>query len=128
MNITSQCNSLNDITCKVLCREQFASKQLCGIKAFPFLGLRWIHSDPFLKLADKVVEPLKQSEKSATAGSDGDARVKRKKLKGKRAVVKWLKFFRWKKKKNYERMTAEEKILFNLRKVRSIFTLFFFFF
>jgi poly(A)-specific ribonuclease len=116
---------MNDITCKVLGREQFASEQLCGIKAFPFLGLRWIHSDPFLKVADKVVEPLKQSEKSATAGSAGDAKVKRKKLKGKRAVVKWLKFFRWKKKKNYERMTAEEKILFNLRKVRSIFALFF---
>ncbi|KAE8038093.1 hypothetical protein FH972_010636 [Carpinus fangiana] len=110
--------SMNDITCKVLGREQFASEQLCGIKAFPFLGLRWIHSDPFLKVADKVVEPLKQSEKSATAGSAGDAKVKRKKLKGKRAVVKWLKFFRWKKKKNYERMTAEEKILFNLRKAQ----------
>lgn len=85
---------------------------------FPFVGHRWIHSGPFLKLADKVVEPLKQSEKSATAGSSGDAKVKRKKLKGKRAVVKWLKFFRWKKKKQYERMTAEEKILYNLRKAQ----------
>ena len=41
----------------------------------------------------------------------------RKKLKGKRAVVKWLKFFRWKKKKEYERMTAEEKILYKRSKV-----------
>lgn len=115
---------MNDITCKVLGREQSTSEQRSGIKVFPFVGHRWIHSGPFLKLADKVVEPLKQSEKSATAGSSGDAKVKRKKLKGKRAVVKWLKFFRWKKKKQYERMTAEEKILYNLRKVRSIFTLF----
>lgn len=43
--------------------------------------------------------------------------MKRPKLKGKRAVVRWLKFFRWKKKKDYERMTAEEKILYKLRKV-----------
>lgn len=41
----------------------------------------------------------------------------RKKLKGKRAVVRWLKFFRWKKKKDYQRMTAEEKILYKLKKV-----------
>ncbi|XP_020678554.1 uncharacterized CRM domain-containing protein At3g25440, chloroplastic isoform X1 [Dendrobium catenatum] len=45
-------------------------------------------------------------------------KYKRKKLKGKRAVVRWLKFFRWKKKKEYERMTSEEKILFKLRKAR----------
>jgi len=111
---------MNDITCKVFGWEQSASEQLFGINVFPFVGHRWIHSDPFLKLADKVVEPLKQSEKSTTAGSGGDAKVK-----GKRAVVKWLKFFRWKKKKQYERMTAEEKVLYKLRKVRPIFTLFF---
>lgn len=44
-------------------------------------------------------------------------KLKRKKLKGKRAVVKWLKYFRWKKKKEYQRMTAEEKILYKLKKV-----------
>ncbi|EPS72053.1 hypothetical protein M569_02705, partial [Genlisea aurea] len=43
---------------------------------------------------------------------------KRKKLKGKRAVVRWLKFFRYKKKRDYERMTPEEKILFKLNKAR----------
>ncbi|XP_057965228.1 uncharacterized CRM domain-containing protein At3g25440, chloroplastic isoform X2 [Malania oleifera] len=48
----------------------------------------------------------------------GNAKVKRKKLKGKRAVVRWLKFFRWKKKKEYQRMTAEEKILYKLKKAR----------
>ncbi|XP_050204434.1 uncharacterized CRM domain-containing protein At3g25440, chloroplastic isoform X2 [Mercurialis annua] len=45
-------------------------------------------------------------------------KVKRKKLKGKRAVVRWLKFFRWKKKKEYERMTVEEKLLYKLNKAR----------
>lgn len=49
--------------------------------------------------------------------ADGGEKVKRKKLKGKRAVVRWLKSFRWKKKKEYERMTAEEKILYKLKKV-----------
>ncbi|CAA6670390.1 unnamed protein product [Spirodela intermedia] len=46
------------------------------------------------------------------------SKPKRKKLKGKRAVVRWLKFFRWKKKKEYNRMTAEEKILYKLRKAK----------
>lgn len=55
---------------------------------------------------------------SEVPGTANDAqKQKGKKLKGKRAVVKWLKFFRWKKKKEYERMTSEEKILFKLRKV-----------
>lgn len=33
-------------------------------------------------------------------------------------MVRWLKFFRWKKKKDYERMTAEEKIVYKLKKAR----------
>ncbi|KAK8565126.1 hypothetical protein V6N13_020249 [Hibiscus sabdariffa] len=58
---------------------------------------------------------------SEGGGSTGDAcsgkpKTKRKKLKGKRVVVRWLKFFRWQKKKDYERMTVEEKILYKLRK------------
>ena len=67
------------------------------------------------------MEPLKQPEKSAIVGGTVDNKVKRKKLKGKRAVVRWLKFFRWKKKKEYERMTAEEKILYKLSKVSPFF-------
>lgn len=54
---------------------------------------------------------------SEVSGTANDAQKQKGKLKGKRAVVKWLKFFRWKKKKEYERMTSEEKILFKLRKV-----------
>lgn len=78
-------------------------------------GYRWIHSD-------KSVEPLdKSGAKSVITSADGSSNEEkkktRKKLKGKRAVVKWLKFFRWKKKKEYERMTAEEKILYKLNKV-----------
>ena len=69
------------------------------------------------------MEPLKQPEKSAIVGGTVDNKVKRKKLKGKRAVVRWLKFFRWKKKKQYERMTAEEKILYKLSKVSPFFLL-----
>ncbi|XP_039005753.1 uncharacterized CRM domain-containing protein At3g25440, chloroplastic-like isoform X2 [Hibiscus syriacus] len=60
------------------------------------------------------------SERGASTNDacSGNLKVKRKKLKGKRAVVRWLKFFRWKKKKDYERMTAEEKILYKLGKAR----------
>ena len=67
------------------------------------------------------MEPPKQPEKSAIVGGTVDNKVKRKKLKGKRAVVRWLKFFRWKKKKGYERMTAEDKILYKLSKVSPFF-------
>ncbi|KZV36749.1 hypothetical protein F511_39294 [Dorcoceras hygrometricum] len=33
-------------------------------------------------------------------------------------MVRWLKFFRYKKKKDYERMTSEEKVLYKLTKAR----------
>lgn len=94
------------------------------MKPSPFLGNVSFHSYPFLKFNDKVVEQQHQdSQKASSANVDGDgnAKVKRNKLKGKRAVVRWLKFFRFKKKKEYERMTAEEKILYKLLKVSSIF-------
>ncbi|KAF3962823.1 hypothetical protein CMV_012708 [Castanea mollissima] len=110
--------SMGDFICKVLGQEQSATRILCHIKSFPIEGRRWIHSDAFLSSADKVLEPPKQPEKSTIVGGTVDTKVKRKKLKGKRAVVRWLKFFRWKKKKEYERMTAEEKILYKLSKAR----------
>ena len=93
------------------------------MKPSPFLGNVSFHSYPFLKFNDKVVEQQHQdSQKASSANVDGDgnAKVKRNKLKGKRAVVRWLKFFRFKKKKEYERMTAEEKNLYKLLKVSSI--------
>ena len=67
------------------------------------------------------MEPPKQPEKSAIVGGTVDNKVKRKKPKGKRAVVRWLKFFRLKKKKEYETMTAEDKILYKLSKVSPFF-------
>lgn len=68
-------------------------------------------------MADKAAEPENLPVDSTTASGTVETKAKRKKLKGKRAVVRWLKFFRWKKKKEYERMTAEEKVLYKLKKV-----------
>ncbi|KAF5446512.1 hypothetical protein F2P56_032135 [Juglans regia] len=111
-------SSMGDVICKVFGQEQSASAHLYDVKIFSLVGHRWIHSEPSLKSADEDLEPLKQSVKNATVGGASDAKVKRKKLKGKRAVVRWLKFFRWKKKKDYGRMTADEKILYKLRKAQ----------
>lgn len=75
------------------------------------------HSAP-MDTVHKVLEPETSCGTDTGASAPSEAKLKRKKLKGKRAVVRWLKFFRYKKKKDYERMTAEEKILFKLRKVK----------
>ncbi|EHA8589841.1 putative CRM domain-containing protein, chloroplastic [Cocos nucifera] len=69
-------------------------------------------------MGQDVVEPQRNTGNVVSVDDNGKAKPKRKKLKGKRAVVRWLKFFRWKKKKEYQRMTAEEKILYKLRKAR----------
>lgn len=58
---------------------------------------------------------------AAVEESSGEGKIKRKKLKGKREVVRWLKFFRWKKKKDFQRMTAENKILYKLSKVNLLY-------
>ncbi|KAG0490512.1 hypothetical protein HPP92_007375 [Vanilla planifolia] len=62
--------------------------------------------------------PLEHNNVGSMASTEvtGVPKSKKKKLKGKRAVVRWLKFFRWKKKKEYERMTLEEKVLYKLKK------------
>lgn len=52
------------------------------------------------------------------ADDSGKPKEKRKKLKGKRAVTRFLKSLRWKKKKEFQRMTAEEKILYKLKLAR----------
>ncbi|KAL0436677.1 UNVERIFIED_CONTAM: putative CRM domain-containing protein, chloroplastic [Sesamum radiatum] len=80
-------------------------------------GVFWIHSGRVWRNEEPVVEQSGKSD--GVDNGSGEVQVKkRKKLKGKRAVVRWLKFFRWKKKKEYGRMTAEEKILYKLRKAR----------
>ncbi|XP_030498404.2 uncharacterized CRM domain-containing protein At3g25440, chloroplastic isoform X2 [Cannabis sativa] len=82
-------------------------------------GQQWFHSASCLRMVDKVVEPTNDTEINAAVDDGvGSTKMKRMKLKGKRAVVRWLKFFRWKKKKDYERMTPEEKILYKLRKAQ----------
>ncbi|XP_010466960.1 PREDICTED: uncharacterized CRM domain-containing protein At3g25440, chloroplastic-like isoform X3 [Camelina sativa] len=75
----------------------------------------WFHSTT----ARETDNSVSKSENSLSQeGVVASTKPKRKKLKGKRAVVRWLKFFRWKKKKEFERMTSEEKILNKLRKAR----------
>ncbi|CAN1767884.1 Uncharacterized CRM domain-containing protein At3g25440, chloroplastic [Linum perenne] len=100
---SSYLSSLVDVVCKA-CDERPAA---CGIKGWR----SWIHSSASLDYAEQAV-------KSAPIDDGNSGKVKRKKLKGKRAVVRWLRYFRWKKKKEYERMTNEEKILYKLTKAR----------
>ncbi|KAM2904093.1 hypothetical protein COP2_003850 [Malus domestica] len=111
--------SLGDVVCKMFDEKPAAFGDLVGTAWFPPEGRRWVYSAPYVNTEHKAVEPLENS-KDGGAGADGagDGKVKRKKLKGKMAVVRWLKFFRYKKKKDYERMTAEEKILHKLRKAQ----------
>ncbi|TKY53800.1 CRM domain-containing protein [Spatholobus suberectus] len=110
--------SLNYVICKVSDQEPIFG-HLYYMKACPFPGNVSFHSCPSLKYNNKVVEQKHQdSEKAPSANGDGNTKVKRRKLKGKRAVVRWLKFFRFKKKKEYERMTAEENFLYKLLKAR----------
>ncbi|XP_052171218.1 uncharacterized CRM domain-containing protein At3g25440, chloroplastic isoform X2 [Diospyros lotus] len=106
--------SVYDVWCKV------SGHKPATLLISPFLGTLWIHSGQFLNTDDKVLEQPKHSESiiAADGPCDGNGTKKRKKLKGKRAVVRWLKFLRWKKKKEYKRMTEEEKILYKLRKAQ----------
>ncbi|KAK0590852.1 hypothetical protein LWI29_032464 [Acer saccharum] len=111
--ISSRCCSLGDVMYKAFVE---GSPFLGHSTRFPFEGRLWVHSAPF---STTVAEGLNNpSVKGTGVDGDGNAKLKRKKLKGKRAVVRWLKHFRWKKKKDYERMTAEEKILYKLNKAR----------
>ncbi|KAL1834951.1 hypothetical protein ACET3Z_004602 [Daucus carota] len=81
-------------------------------------GPRGRHSIHTTRWLNRFEEPVNPEEPTGHTEGSADGKTKRIKLKGKRAVVKWLKFFRFKKKKEYERMTAEEKILYKLRKAR----------
>ncbi|XP_024009715.1 uncharacterized CRM domain-containing protein At3g25440, chloroplastic isoform X2 [Eutrema salsugineum] len=100
--------STGNLLCKVLQKESCKRPLWWNVG---YSRSSWFHSTP----ARETVDCVTKSENSLS--QDG-TKPKRKKLKGKRAVVRWLKFFRWKKKKEVERMTAEEKILNKLRKAR----------
>ncbi|CAM8984684.1 unnamed protein product [Rhodiola kirilowii] len=113
-------SSFCDLICKAFYHEPEAENP-CKLPAFQLQARLWIHSCTHMNSAELPAEKA-PSDKSADVGNAGEiagaTKMKRKKLKGKRAVVRWLKFFRYKKKKEYERMTAEEKILYKLRKAR----------
>ncbi|XP_014511261.1 CRM-domain containing factor CFM3, chloroplastic/mitochondrial isoform X1 [Vigna radiata var. radiata] len=111
--------SLDYAVCKVRGQEPIFY-QLYYMKTCSILGSISFHSCSFLKYNNKVAEKHHQDSEKAPSGNEGNGNAKenKKKLKGKRAVVRWLKFFRFKKKKEYERMTSEEKILYKLLKAR----------
>ncbi|KAK9087994.1 hypothetical protein Syun_030388 [Stephania yunnanensis] len=109
-------------SCGVLCK---VLNQICTLgslyskRSFIVQPRASIHSTCLRNETDQGTNHVKNSEQVASPNESGGAKLKRKKLKGKRAVVRWLKFFRYKKKKEYERMTAEEKILYKLRKAQN---------
>ncbi|CAI8602026.1 unnamed protein product [Vicia faba] len=82
---------------------------ICNFKVPSTLACQTFHSGPFLKFNHGA---------NGVNGANGDVKVMRNKLKGKRGVVRWLKFFRFKKKKEFQRMTTEERILYKLFKAR----------
>ncbi|KAI3418596.1 CRM domain-containing protein [Psidium guajava] len=110
-------SSLDDVLFKVF-RQKLDFQPLCDGKRLSLAGCLHAQWRPLSNVVDKVVDLPDHSESSGTIDGPGETKLRRKKLKGKRAVVRWLKCFRWKKKKEYERMTADEKILFKLKKAR----------
>jgi len=65
-------------------------------------------------------QPQQNPGAAVSVDDSAEPKPKRKKLKGKRAVTRFLKSLRWKKKKEIQRMTAEEKILYKLKLVSCI--------
>lgn len=88
-----------------------------GLRRDNLAGVSWIHSGRVMMNAEPMVD---QSGRNDTFCDDSSqvTETKSKRPKGKRAMVRWLKFFRYKKKKDYERMTPEEKVLYKLMKAR----------
>ncbi|KAJ4790491.1 RNA-binding CRS1 / YhbY (CRM) domain protein [Rhynchospora pubera] len=112
----SLCSSSSDISHKVY-------NQVLGLlntsRQFSPSGSCYIHtSNPLCSGEQSVSDKYLEVKEIATADERGTTKLTRKKLKGRTAVVKWMKYFRWKKKKEYQRMTAEEKILYKLKKAR----------
>ncbi|XP_073302866.1 uncharacterized CRM domain-containing protein At3g25440, chloroplastic isoform X1 [Primulina huaijiensis] len=87
------------------------------LRRYILAGVSWIHSGRVLTNPEPMVD---QSGRNDTFCDDSSqvTEKKRKRPKGKRAMVRWLKFFRYKKKKDYERMTPEERVLYKLTKAR----------
>ncbi|KAL6650953.1 hypothetical protein ACP70R_009878 [Stipagrostis hirtigluma subsp. patula] len=88
----------------------FSGLQICNLQAYHCIHTsRSVYSEN-----QATVEP----QQSPGAAVSGEGKPKRKKLKGKRAVTRFLKSLRWKKKREIQRMTAEEKILYKLKLAR----------
>ncbi|TVU15411.1 hypothetical protein EJB05_38932 [Eragrostis curvula] len=83
--------------------------QICNRQAY-----HCIHTTRSVNSGSQTVVETPQNP---GAVASGETKPKRKKLKGKRAVTRFLKSLRWKKKKEIQRMTAEEKILYKLKLV-----------
>ncbi|KAL9239656.1 hypothetical protein vseg_013958 [Gypsophila vaccaria] len=113
MMIVSFYSSFHGALSKVFVRDPASG----ALQVFSNGNHRGFHTTAFLEERDKDAGNPKHTENCAAA-QDSSTKVKRKKLKGKRAVVRWLKHFRYKKKKELQRMTSEEKILFRLNKAR----------
>ncbi|KAJ4962497.1 hypothetical protein NE237_022436 [Protea cynaroides] len=109
--------SSNGILCKVLNQNPGLASPY-GIRSCHLIRCLWSLSIQHRNMVTNVASSTRHSENEAVIDGNTTPKMKRKKLKGKRAVVRWVKFFRWKKKKEYERMTAEEKILYKLRKAQ----------
>ncbi|PUZ47783.1 hypothetical protein GQ55_7G193800 [Panicum hallii var. hallii] len=78
-----------------------------------------IHTSKSVSSEYQAMEEPQQNPGAAVSADDSaEPKPKRKKLKGKRAVTRFLKSLRWKKKKEIQRMTAEEKILYKLKLAR----------
>lgn len=67
---------------------------------------------------DSESQPTVEPQQSPGAVASDEPKPKRKKLKGRRAVNRFLKSLRWKKRREIQRMTAEEKILYKLKLAR----------
>ncbi|KAL5213577.1 hypothetical protein ABZP36_002729 [Zizania latifolia] len=79
-----------------------------------------IHTTRSVNTENQIIEESQQNQRDAMlVDESGRPNAKRKKLKGRRAVTRFLKSLRWKKKKEFQRMTVEEKILYKLKLARS---------
>ncbi|KAG8082507.1 hypothetical protein GUJ93_ZPchr0014g46751 [Zizania palustris] len=94
------------------------------------LSIRWqsynlqtyccIHTTRPVNTGNQITaEPQLNQGDAMLVDESGRPKAKRKKLKGRRAVTRFLKSLRWKKKREFQRMTAEEKILYKLKLARS---------
>ncbi|KAJ3675398.1 hypothetical protein LUZ60_004440 [Juncus effusus] len=113
-----------------LCKDAASSSPSCYDFHYNFYNRKSLfnsyfnvhRSRPFSTTGEDFAnKPSEINEIKISMGENENAekpKLKRKKLKGKREVIKWLKHFRYKKKKEFERMTAEEKILHKLKLAR----------